>query len=106
MWFSKERKEKKDNEKRLLRINGREVKYVTTRDNITYGEKIVGRYGIINIENDELTIICEDKIVFKHSIEGLLGSELMSLDGIILSYTDEKTGEYVEVIVYYKYHRK
>lgn len=100
------RKEIKDNEARLRRTDDLEVRYVTTRDGMTYGESIIGKYGVIKIIEDNYQIICDGKVVFEHPIEGLMGSELMSLDGIILSYTDKATGEFVEVIAYYKYHRK
>ncbi|WP_163195479.1 hypothetical protein [Clostridium thermarum] len=106
-FFNRSRqKELKENEARLRRTNNFEVRYVTTRDGITYGESIIGKYGIIEIVDDIYRIICDNKIVFEHPIKGLMGSELMSLDGIILSYIDHKTGENVEVIAYYKYHRK
>jgi uncharacterized protein with PIN domain len=91
MFFkSKKYKEKKENEARLMRINNFEVRYVTTRDPNKYGE----------------TIKCNDKIIFTHSIENLQCSELMSQEGAILSYIDVETGENVEVMAYYKYHRK
>ena len=99
-------KELKANEERLRRTDGFEVRYVTTRDALTYGESIIGKYGYIKIENDIYKIICDNKVIFEHSLQGLMGSELMSLDGIILSYEDENTGELGEVIAYYKYHRK
>jgi hypothetical protein len=107
LFFNRNRqKELKENEMRLRRTHEREVRYVTTRDGITYGESIIGKYGIIKIEEDIYRIICDDKVVFEHSVKGMMGSELMSLDGIILSYRDQSTGELVEVIAYYKYHRK
>lgn len=107
LFFNRKRqKELKENEERLRRTDGLEVRYVTTRDALNYGEIIIGKYGYIKIENDIYKIICDDKVIFEHSLNGLMGSELMSLDGIILSYEDESTGELVEVIAYYKYHRK
>jgi hypothetical protein len=110
MFFKKmmeKRKERKENEMRLRKLHGWEVRYVTTINPETYVEYIIGKYGVINItEDDNFVIICSNKIVFSHSIEGLQGSELMSLDGIILSYTNEETGEFKEVVAYYKYHRK
>lgn len=107
MFFNnKKAKEKKENEARLRRINEFEVRYVTTRDQNKYGESIIGKNGVINIIDDQFNIYCDDKVIFKHPLESLKGSELMSLEGIILSYIDDKTGEDVEVIAYYKYHRK
>lgn len=107
LFFNRQKaKELKENEARLRKLHEREVRYVTARDPITNVETIIGKYGYIEIKEDNFKIICNDKHIFEHTIDGLMGSELMSLDGIILSYTDKKKGEYVEVIAYYKYHRK
>lgn len=103
---------KKENEARLKRINNFEVRYITTRDPTHYGESIIGKNCVINILNNQFNIVHDKKIehdnnvIFTHSIESLQASELMSQNGIILSYTDDKTGEHIEVIAYYKYHRK
>ena len=107
MFFnSKKRKEIKENEARLMRINNFEVRYVTTRDPYKYGESIIGKSCVINISNGEFIIFSENEIIFTHSIEGLQCSELLSQEGVILSYIEDKTGENVEVMAYYKYHRK
>ncbi|WP_298845114.1 hypothetical protein [Clostridium sp.] len=107
MFFnSKKLKAKKENELRLKRIINFEVRYVTTRDPIQYGESIIGKGCIINILDNQFIIQNSNNVIFTHSIEGLQASELMSQNGIILSYTDDKTGKYIEVIAYYKYHRK
>lgn len=107
MFFSnKKMKELKENDAKLRKLEEREVRYVTTRDSITNVETIIGKYGYIKIEDNIFSIICDGKVIFTHSIDSLQGSELMSLDGIILSYESEKTGEITEVIAYYKYHRK
>lgn len=107
MFFNnKKMKEFKENDAKLRKLEEREVRYVTTRDPITNVESIIGKYGYIKILDNIFSIICDGKVIFTHSIDGLQGSELMSLDGIILSYESEETGEITEVIAYYKYHRK
>ena len=107
MFFtSKKAKEKKENEARLRRINNFEVRYVTNREPNKCGETIIAKNCVINVVEDQFNICCENKIIFTHPLNDLKGSELMSLEGIILSYIDEKTREDVEVIAYYKYHRK
>ncbi|MBU3190404.1 hypothetical protein K9O30_14525 [Clostridium bowmanii] len=107
MFFnSKKRKEIKENEARLMRINNFEVRYVTTRDPYKYGESIIGKGCVININNGDFIITSGNKIIFTHSIKGLQCSELLSQEGVILSYVEDKTGENVEVMAYYKYHRK
>jgi hypothetical protein len=106
------KKEKRENEAKLRRLHGREVKYASTRDNVTYGETVIGKNGIIEIIEDNFSIICQDKIIFKSTIKYLWGSDLMSLDGIILTRVDKELDSYDEIesddkiIVYYKYYRK
>lgn len=107
MFFnSRKRKEIKENEARLMRINDFEVRYVTTRDPYKYGESIIGKSCVINIEDGKFSIKCGNKDIFTHSIIDLQCSELLSGEGAILSYVDDKSGENVEVMAYYKYHRK
>ncbi|MFA9398660.1 MAG: hypothetical protein ACERKV_10410 [Clostridiaceae bacterium] len=101
----KKKREQKENLYRLKKLHKREVRYVTARDPITNIEKIIGKYGEILIENDFFSINCNEKEIFKHELTTLEGSELMSLDGIILSYYNSNN-EYIEVIAYYKYYRK
>ena len=106
MFWSKKNKEKKENEIRLRKLHRRELRYITVRDGITYNQSVIGKNGIITIVDDVLSITCGNKVIFSHALEGLIGSELMSLDGVILTYNDESTGEEVEVIAHYKYYRK
>jgi hypothetical protein len=109
MFFKRRRnelKEKKENEIRLRKLHGREVRYASERDAVTNVEKVLGKYGFITIIDDIFTITCDDKTIFSHPIQGLMGSELMSLDGIILSYVESNTQKIVEIIAYYKYYRK
>ena len=106
------KKEKRENEAKLRGLHGREVKYASTRDPITYGETVIGKNGIIAITEDNFTIICKDIIIFESPIKYLWGSDLMSLDGIILTRVDKELDSYDEIesddkiIVYYKYYRK
>ncbi|MCJ7689663.1 MAG: hypothetical protein MUO60_10145 [Clostridiaceae bacterium] len=107
MFFTTKRsKEKKENKARLKRINDFEVRYVTTRDLNKYGESIIGKSCVINIINNRFNIRCDKKNIISQDIDTVQCSELMSGEGIILRYDDDKTGEDVEVIAYYKYHRK
>lgn len=107
MFFTtKKAKEKKENEARLRRIDNFEVRYVTTRNLYEYGESIIAKNCVINISKAQFSIRCDNKIIMEHDIDTLQCSELMSGEGIILRYNDDKAGENVEVIAYYKYHRK
>jgi hypothetical protein len=106
------RKEKRENEIKLRKLHEREVKYASTRDNVTYGETVIGKNGIIKIVDDNFAIICKDKVIFESPIKYLWGSDLMSLDGIILTRVDKELDSYDEIesddkiVVYYKYYRK
>lgn len=106
MFFGKKAKEIRELETAARKLKGKEIRYVSKRDSITYVETILGKNGVIDInEDDELSILCDNKVIFKHNIKGLISSDLMSLNGVILNYKDEN-GEENEVMVYYKYYRK
>ncbi|NMB95800.1 MAG: hypothetical protein GYA02_04195 [Clostridiaceae bacterium] len=96
----------KENHALLSRLREREVKYLSLRKGMDSSETIIGKDGIINIVDDtEIVILCNTKVVFRHRLEQLGADELMSLAGVNLRYKDEITGEDMTVIVYYKYHR-
>lgn len=99
-------KEKKLNEEKLRKLHGREVRYASKRDETTYVETVIGKNGIINVEDDTFSLICSDKVVFQSPLKDLMGSDLMSLDGIILTKTSADTKIKDEIMVYYKYYRK
>lgn len=106
------RKRGKSKEKTLYKelfskLDGRKVKYVSLRKGTEGGETILGKDGFINIiDNNEIAILCNNKIVFRHSIDTLQVDELMSLSGVNFRYKDRDTGENLTVTAYYKYHRK
>lgn len=100
------KKEKDENEKRLRKLHNQEVRYASIRDINTNVETILGKSGYIDISDDILSIICNDKVVFKSSIKDICGSDLMSLDGMIIYHRNKALGENNELMVYYKYHRK
>lgn len=99
-------KEKKANEEKLKKLHGREIRYVSTRDPISYGETVMGKNGVIDVSNEALSLICNEKIIFSCPIKDLYGSDLMSLDGMILSRSENGFESQDKVIVYYKYYRK
>lgn len=103
--FGKKVREKQENERRLRTLHGREVKYVSRRDSLSYGETIIGKDGYINIKEDELIIICDGNVIFRHPLEGLKGAELLSLEGINLRYSEGEDLLSYTVVAYYKYHR-
>lgn len=102
MGLFKKRK-KLDNPEVLARINSRAIKYVTTR-NSDGTEYVLGHSGSINIKNDELICHADGKDVFRCNIYEAKVGELLSKDGVRLSYTKEDGSEY-SVIAYYVYRR-
>ncbi len=106
MIFKKKDRRRLENEMLLRKLDGRAVECVSVRNLKDYSETIIGRDGVINIFEDQFIIICGNKIVFRHPVSGLKAGEFMSLEGINISYRDEKTGEDAAIVVYYKYYRK
>ena len=83
------------------KLDKRAIKYVSMRDE-SMGETIIGKNGMINLRAGELIVISSDKIVFRCPVEHLRASELMSLEGVILTRPDPESpdGEYT-VVAYY-----
>ncbi|SHJ18943.1 hypothetical protein SAMN05444401_2435 [Clostridium amylolyticum] len=100
------KKEKLENEKRLRKLHNQEVRYASIRDKNTNVETLLGKSGYIDIAEDTFSIICNDKVVFTSYINDISGSDLMSLDGMIIYHKNDALGENNELMVYYKYHRK
>jgi len=107
-WIKKYKlkKEKKENENKLRNLHGQEVRYASIRDGVTYGETIIGKNGFIDVSDDIFSVICNDKIIFTSPLKDVWGSDLMSLDGIILYCENEEAYKDQEIMVYYKYYRK
>ncbi len=97
---------KNENSKRFRKemankLDKRSIKYCTERNEQT-GETIIGKNGMINVRNGELIVLSSDDVVFRTPIELLQASELMSLEGVILSGPDlEHGGAERSVIAYY-----
>ncbi len=86
------------------RLNGRHIKYVTEREN--YSDTVIGHDGCLAIHDDEFIVLSDGDTKFRTKISDLTASELMSLDGVILSGPDIERGNvYRTVIAYYKYYR-
>ena len=82
------------------RTDGKHIRYVTERtDNV---ENIIG----LNVRGEHLILMSDGAILFRGHIPELKISELLSLDGVIISGPDEtKDGAERTVIAYYKYYR-
>lgn len=87
------------------RLNGMVIKYVTER--IDNEDIVIGRDGMINRKDDEILVVSDMKVVFRSKIVETRLSELLSLNGAVLTGCDlEHDGRERTVIAHYEYHRK
>ena len=87
------------------KLHNRSIKYCSERQGDT--DIVVGRAGSITVRDDEILILSSLQVVFRGKVEETSMSELMSLEGVILSGPDyERGGEDRTVIAYYTYYRK
>ena len=103
MFFSKKKKEQQreaEAQKILLeRIRSRKVLYVAARDE--HGETILCREAVINIVDDkEIVIHSENRIVLHMNIADVKLGELMSLGGATITGKDVNGNE-ISVVAYY-----
>ena len=103
-------KKKKDPNADVLRqMDGREIKYVTQRlrkQDGTIKETILGKEGRIVVLNDEICVMCGTTDVFRCKIQEANYYMLLSGDGITVSGVNTINNIQMDIIVYYKYHRK
>ena len=86
------------------KIAGKHIKYVTER--IDNEDTVIGRQGSLCIRNGEMIVFASADILFRTPVDSLTASELMSLDGVILTGPDlEHGGEVRTIIAYYLYYR-
>lgn len=86
------------------RMNGKHIKYVTERENDT--DIVIGHDGCLAHRDGELIVLSDGVVKFRVKVAEMTASELMSLEGIILSGPDiEHGGIPRTVIAYYKYYR-
>ena len=86
------------------RMNGKHIKYVTERENDT--DIVIGHDGCLAHRDGELIVLSDGVVKFRVKVAEMTASELMSLEGIILSGPDiEHGGIQRTVIAYYKYYR-
>lgn len=86
------------------KIAGKHIKYVTER--IDNEDIVIGREGSLCLRDGEMIVFASADILFRTPVDSLTASELMSLDGVILTGPDlEHGGEMRTVIAYYLYYR-
>ena len=96
---------KKEKKKLKKHLNGRHIKYVTERmpDGI---DNVIGKEGALIVKGDELLVYASADVVFRADINELQASELLSLEGIILTAPDKRNGEVRTVIAYYTHYTR
>lgn len=102
-------KKKNPNEDVLRQMDGREIKYVTQRIRTPQGEvkeQILGKSGRIVLIENEIRVMCGETDVFRCNVEDCSYYMLLSGDGITVSGVNAINGIKMDIIVYYKYHRK
>lgn len=102
-------RKKHKNEDLLRTFDGRELKYVTRRNEhpdgtVTYD--IIGKLGRIAVIGEYIRIICGEIDVFNCKIDDSKYYLLMSGDGVTVEGENTVTGKYDTVTAYYTYYRK
>ncbi|MBQ6826206.1 MAG: hypothetical protein IJP34_06080 [Clostridia bacterium] len=107
--FSFLKKNKNPNVNVLKQMDGREIKYVTRRTREADGtvkEIILGKEGRIVVIENEIRVMCGAVDVFRSDVENSTYYMLLSGDGITVSGVNKIDNNEMDIIVYYKYHRK
>ena len=91
------------------RISNKRIRYVSERaaDEET-GEivdTIIGKNGFFINKNNELSVYCDGKTLFRAYIPDLKAYEFLSLEGVILESVDLNSNKWRQIIVYYVYYR-
>ena len=80
------------------------LRYLTEREGET--DIVIGRDGGFNIRDGEFLISADNRVAFRCRISEMQASELMSLEGAIITAPDLESGGRVRtVIAYYVYYR-
>ena len=86
-------------------LDGMALKCVTERINGI--EEVIGKSGAIILKGDELIVYSGQEILVRTNIFAMKAWELMSLDGVVLTFPDPDADEGERTVVaYYSYYRK
>ena len=97
---------KQEKKKLKKHLGGRHIKYVTERmpDGI---DSVIGKEGALIVKGDELLVFSSADVVFRANINELQASELLSLEGVILTAPDiQRNREVRTVIAYYTHYTR
>ena len=101
---SKESGSKKDSRQRAQTLIGKQIKYVTEKQNDV--DVVIGKSGGFNIRDEELIVFSSANVVFRADIDTLEIWELMSKDGVVITGYDKERGSVRTIITHYVYYRK
>ena len=80
------------------------LRYATERDGDT--DSVIGKNGGFNVRDGQLIVSADNRVIFRCNIEEMSVSELMSLEGVIITAPDSESGGKVRTIIcYYVYYR-
>lgn len=82
LWRKK--REANGNTALLHRLHGRSVARLVKRDPRTYEERVIGGAGAFSVQDGELIISCDNKVLFRRPIKEIRAGELMNLSGVVL----------------------
>ncbi len=86
-------------------LDGRALKCVTEK--VDGVEQIVGKGGAIALRGDVLSVVSGDDFDVRINVYDLKAWELMSLDGVVITFPDNEREEGSRTVVaYYSYYRK
>ncbi|MBR3423015.1 MAG: hypothetical protein IKG80_00830 [Clostridia bacterium] len=86
-------------------LDGMALKCVTERINGI--EEVIGKSGAIILKGDEIVVWSGQEILVRVNIFDMKAWELMSLDGVVITFPDPKAEEGERTVVaYYSYYRK
>ena len=106
MFFKRKKRSEYPSGKEMAeRLNGKHIKYVTERkDDEDY---VIGKEGALIVKGDEFLVFSSADVVFRCYVNQLQASELLSLEGVIITAPDiEHGGEIRNIIAYYTYYIK
>lgn len=81
----------------LKRLDKKQLRYVVERDSEKGCERRLGEGGAVNIIDNDFTVVCLGKTVFKAPLCEVKVGELMDLSGFTASYTD-LSGERISIV--------
>ena len=103
-------KRKRPEEKLSFKINmanrmvEKRLKYATERDGDV--DVVIGKNGGFNVRDGQLIITADQRVIFRCNIAEMDASELLSLEGVIITAPDlEHGGKIRKIIAYYVYYR-